>query len=832
MPDTIGTAYVQIEPSFDGVVSKIDKEMGGAGESGGNSFASGFGKVVGTAGKVVAGAVAAGTAAVSGFAKASVEAGMSFDSSMSQVAATMGTTVDEIGELREFAQEMGSTTAFSASQAADALNYMALAGYDAEKSMAMLPNVLNLAAAGGMELATASDMVTDASSALGLAMDETTDLVDQMAAASSKSNTSVAQLGEAILTVGGTAKGLAGGTVELSTALGLLADNGVKGAEGGTALRNIILSLSAPTDKAAAQLKELGINAFDAEGNMRPLKDVMGDFNSALGSLTEQEKTQALNNIFNKVDLKSVNALLATSTDRWNELSMAIFTSTNLASGVTEEGIKRLRDSFSRLYEEAGGDIDAFKSKAQELIDNEFDINDESAAAAMDAFIKSMQEGKTSADELYTALANSGGAASAMAETQLDNLAGDITLFKSALEGAQIAISDSVSPALREFVQFGADGLSQLTQAFNEEGLSGALEQLGTLLSDAIAMIAEKAPEMVDAGLGLLQALGEGLIENLDTITQSAIEIVMSLAQKLLAPESIQALVEAAVNLIVQLALGLAQALPELIPMAVEAIMTIVTTLLDNIDLLIDAAIELIMGLTEGLINAIPILIEKAPEIIYKLTVALIKNAPKIVMAGVELIMSLINGIVKSFGSIIKTGQDIVTKIKEGFWQKIQDAANWGKDLMKNFIDGILSKWNDLKKSCSDIAGSIKDFIGFSEPDKGPLSDFHTYAPDMMELFATGITDNIGLVTDAMNSVALGVMTPGVDFNTLQTVSGSVDVNSGSDGVIGKIESLLAEYLPNINNNNIYLDTGALVGATAGAYNVALGQIATRGSKR
>ena len=146
----------------------------------------------------------------------------------------MGVTVDEIGELRDFAQEMGSTTAFSATEAADALNYMALAGYDAETSMTMLPNVLNLAAAGGMELATASDMVTDSQTALGLSLEETSTLVDQMALASSKTNTSVSQLGEAILSIGGTAKNLSGGTTELNQVLGLLADNGIKGAEAGT----------------------------------------------------------------------------------------------------------------------------------------------------------------------------------------------------------------------------------------------------------------------------------------------------------------------------------------------------------------------------------------------------------------------------------------------------------------------------------------------------------------------------------------------------------------------------------------------------------------------
>ena len=137
----IGTAYVQIEPTAKGISGKIEKELNGAGESGGRAFSSGFGRVIGGTGALVAGAMAAGTAAVAGFGAASVQTGMDFDSSMSQVAATMGKTVDEISELRDFAQEMGRTTAFSATQSADALNYMALAGYSVDESMSMLPNV-------------------------------------------------------------------------------------------------------------------------------------------------------------------------------------------------------------------------------------------------------------------------------------------------------------------------------------------------------------------------------------------------------------------------------------------------------------------------------------------------------------------------------------------------------------------------------------------------------------------------------------------------------------------------------------------------------------------
>lgn len=367
--------------------------------------------------KGVVKAVAAITAALIAVGKQVVETGTEFDKSMSQVAATMGYTWEELAEegseaaltfdtLRDFAQDMGKSTAFSANEASQALNYMALAGYDADKSIAMLPKVLDLASAGNIELAKSSDMVTDAQSALGLSVEETEIMIDQMAKASARSNTSVEQLGDAILTIGATGKTVKGGTKELAQTLGLLADNGIKGAEGGTKLRNIILALQAPTEKATKKLGELGVSAFDSEGKFRSLQDIFADLNGALGDMSEKDAAIAKSTIFSKRDIAAVNALLGTSVDRWNEL---------------------------------GAEIE-----------------------------------------------NSAGAAHDMAETQLDNLAGDVTLFKSALEGAEITISDKLTPSLRNAVQFGTEAVTRLADGFGEAGLSGAVTAAHKLIEEKL----------------------------------------------------------------------------------------------------------------------------------------------------------------------------------------------------------------------------------------------------------------------------------------------------------------------------------------------------------
>ena len=317
---------------------------------------SNVGSVASKALGLTAKAVGSVSAGLSAGAIASVKFGSNFEAAMSGVAATMGMTSTEINNgsadyerLKQAAKDAGATTKFSASQAAEALNYMALAGYDVDESIATLPTVLNLAAAGGMDLATASDMVTDSMSALGDMAGTADSFVDKMAKTSQKSNTSVAQLGEAILTVGGTAKSMAGGVDEMNTVLGILADNGIKGAEGGTALRNMILSLSAPTDTASAKMEELGLSVFDAEGKMRPMNDIFNDLNDILSTMTEGEQTQVLNTIFNKVDLKSVNALLANSGERFDELSGYIADCDGAAANMADTMNNNLQGSVTIL---------------------------------------------------------------------------------------------------------------------------------------------------------------------------------------------------------------------------------------------------------------------------------------------------------------------------------------------------------------------------------------------------------------------------------------------------------------------------------------------------
>lgn len=351
--------------------------------------------------KAAVSAAAAAVGTLSGLGIAAIKVGSDFEESMSQVAATMGMSVSEIHNgseayetLATAAKNAGATTKFTATQAAEALNYLALAGYDAGTSAEVLPSVLNLAAAGGLDLAYASDLATDAMAALGIeaSADNLTQFGDQMARASSKANYSVAQLGEAILTVGGTAKNLAGGTVELNTALGVLANRGIKGAEGGTALRNMILSLSAPTDKAAATLKSLGVSAFDAKGNLNPLNETFKKLDAAMQSMSQEKKTNVLNDIFNKVDLKSAEAMLAGCGAEFDNLSASIANSSGAMQDMADVQMDNLKGQMTIL----GSGLEGLGIQVYEKFETPMKEAAETAITSVDEVARNLRSGKLS----------------------------------------------------------------------------------------------------------------------------------------------------------------------------------------------------------------------------------------------------------------------------------------------------------------------------------------------------------------------------------------------------------------------------------------------------
>jgi phage-related protein len=772
---------------------------------------------------------------------------------------------------------------------------MALAGYDTQTSMEMLPNVLNLAAAGNMDLARASDMVTDTQTAFGISLDRTSQMVDEMAKAASTGNTSVEQLGDAFLVVGGLAQEMNGGMVQLSDgttatydnvqeleiALTAMANAGIKGSEAGTHMRNMLLKLASPTEDGSAALDMLGVSIFDDTGKMRGLNEVFGELNTVLNN----DATPALTKFYEKfagMSPESIMKEFQKAPEDFDFFGLSV---------VDAEG--HLKD-FNSLMEESKTIFAEGLSQEGKLqvISDVFNTRDTAAAEAL------LQAVSGDWDSIAESILDADGAAEAMADTQLDNLAGDVTLFQSALEGAKIAVSDGLTPTLREFVQFGTDGLSRITDAFKKGGITGAMAEFGTVLSDGIAMVTDMLPDAINAGMELLGAVGQGILDNLPAIVDAAVQIVVELANGLVSAlpelargvvtliESLKAsfsenkealintgkelltfivnglannlpamvegitqmisgmaimlsdsailspLIEGAINIILALADGLLKSVPiliETIPVIIENLVNalidnaptlilsaisllgmIAQTIIENLPLIIAAGIQIITALTTGIIQMIPFIVTAILGLISELTRTLLASLPKFLENGVKIVGAIVEGIVKTLGAIIEAainlvnqfidgmargwgkiiqaGMDIINNVRDGIMDKIDEARDWGKDLIDNFIDGIEAKAQALWDTVSGIAQGVKDFLGFSEPEKGPLSNFHTYAPDMMDLFAKGIKDNknrgVDTVADAFDFQDL-ITTPSTE--TATTSNGSSNNQLAPNNVIMNI---------------------------------------------
>lgn len=328
-----------------------------------SEISGGFTVLKGTLANLLSGAIAGVTGQLSGLASSVMSTGMSFESSMSEVQALSGATAEEMQKLTDAAKEYGASTQYTASESAQALKYMALAGWDAEQSTAALPSVLNLAASAGMDLAQASDIVTDYVSAFGLEAADAAKLADELSYAQANSNTSVEQLSEAYKNCAANLHAN-GQSMETTTALlSMMANQGFKGAESGTALTAAMRDISnamelvdGTTRQYAVSIGDTAIAVTDAEGNFRQLTDIYADVEKATDGMSEAERNAALSSVFTADSIKAANYVLAAGSDAAKDfaadLEGAAGTSADAAATMQDNiqgAVTRLSSAFDGL---------------------------------------------------------------------------------------------------------------------------------------------------------------------------------------------------------------------------------------------------------------------------------------------------------------------------------------------------------------------------------------------------------------------------------------------------------------------------------------------------
>ena len=892
--NTIAQAYVQVMPSMEGITGALSGAFTKEVNSAAKGAEGGFSVIKMALGNLVAQGLTAAANGIKNLAAGVVSTGREFEASMSQVMATMGNLDNAAPEelekslagitqaaadlgieldstasvtdqaqtvLTAFARQMGSETAFSASEAAAALNYMALAGYDVSESVGMLPTVLDLAAAGNIDLASASDMVTDAQSALGLEMEDTAVMVDQMAKASSKSNTSVAQLGEAILKIGATARNVKGGTQELTTVLGVLADNGIKGAEGGTHLRNMLLSLQSAAEDGKVSMGDFSVEIYDADGNMRSMIDIIGEMQAGMGDMSQEARDALTSGIFNKTDLAAVNALLGTSQQRFTELGDAIANSAGAAGEMADTQLKNLEGELTimnsawqefqlTLYETVNGPLTSIvHSVTTELIPAITDLVNgvDGAGEAIGTAVGNIMD--TVIDTVTTLMPE----LLKMLVTLIEAVIMSIAEHAPAIVAAVVeTIPLIVSSILGMLPTLLSAVLQIITEIIN--GIAVMLPQIVQTIVDIIPVLVstlmEHLPELLDAATTLLMSIVEAIPIIIESLLIELPGIIETILNALF--DALPQLLEAAVSLLMMIVEAIPTIIDALIENLPKIIDTIITTLLDHLDDIINGAITLLMGIIAAIPTIITTLVQKIPELVTTIVNTLLDHLPELIVGAVQLLMGIIQAIPQIISALIQNIPQIITTIVNSLGQGLSQIVNVGYNLITGLWEGIQSAaswlWDKLAGWASGIIDGIMGFFGVHSPSRVFAGIGEMLSAGLGEGIDDGAHFAIDAVNDMSNSImdeiaktelnipdpsVVGAVSAGVTgLNTSAYNRPSYAETAGDiDGKISRLISILEEYLPGIADMDVYLDSGELVGGTAQRMNEELGRISVKAAR-
>ena len=310
--------------------------------------------------------------------------------------------------------------------------------------------------------------------------------------------------------------------------------------------------------------------------------------------------------------------------------------------------------------------------------------------------------------------------------------------YQDALDTMQRSMAGLKNNMMGNFLPGITSVMDGLTELFTGDGDSG-VAKITAGIDTIVEQMTANFPKILEVGMSIVQSLAQAIMDNLPALADAALQLVGTIATFVL--ENLPTLIEVGLNMLITLADGIIANLPVIIPAVVDVVLTIVEKLTDpdTIVKLIEAALQIIIALAEGIIKALPKLIEKAPVIITNLLEALVRAIPVLLEAAGSIIATLGDGIINGLTAVAQWGADIIQTIKDAIMEKIEDAKTWGKDLIQNFVDGIKGAINLVGDAVKAVAQKIKDFIGFSEPKEGPLSDFHLFAPDMCDLFVEGL---------------------------------------------------------------------------------------------
>lgn len=724
----------------------------------------GFGAMAAIGGK----AVTAVGSALKSVTTSAVSAGMSFENAMSSVAAISGATGTNFESLSKKAKEMGASTKYTATEAANAMEYMAMAGWKTADMLSGIDGIMNLAAASGSDLARTSDIVTDALTAFGKQAKDSGEFADVLAAASANANTNVDLMGETFKYVGSVAGAMGYSIQDISLATGLMANSSIKGSAAGTALRSTITRMAKPTEESSMAMSALGLSLTDTNGNMNSFGEVMKDMRKGMQGMTEDEKASYAAMLGGQEAMSGLLAIANASDEDFNKLSDAI----NNAAGSAEKmaGIKmdnlqgavdELKSGMEGLgitaFEQASESLKGFVENATSVVNN---LNQKlSDVKYIEKAIQWIQNlGSAFKDGgLEGGLKEIGGLLDGTGEKvkALGAVLGALGIVTKASDFFQgntwklVSMGiGGINGTLKEVPQWAKNAGKSIGKAFSNS-------KLGGILQSAVGKIKNPFKDILDAatldganGIQKIGALGGKVVQTVTSTVQtvgklifgvgskmfSGLTQIMGLAMKALMPAALIAVVLAGLGLLYQtfgsqidsilqlaqtrgpqfitnLVNGITSRLPELIQQGGHLVSELLDTITANLPALIAGGVTLVQSLVSGLISALPELIPSAVNMVTTLITGIASALPQLIMTGMQLLLALAQGITENLPSLIDAAIQSLSSFVQGILQNLPTILMTAAQIIGTLAQGIIGAIPQLLKALPQVLSAMIDTI-------------------------------------------------------------------------------------------------------------------------
>jgi len=751
------------------------------------------------------------TGVVTGLGTAAVKTAADFDSAMSRVAAVSGATGSDFDSLRDKAREMGAKTKFSATEAADAMNYMAMAGWKTEDMLSGIEGVMYLAAASGEDLATTSDIVTDALTAA-----DSGHFADVLAAASSNANTNVSMMGETFKYCAPVAGALGFSVEDTAEAIGLMGNAGIKASQAGTSLRSIMTNLTGDVKLSGAAIGDVTIATTNADGSMRSLSAILADCRVAFGGMTEAEKANNAEALVGKNAMSGFLALMNAAPEDIAKVSGAV--------NNCKDAAKNMADTMQDNLE---GQLTILKSQLQELAISFGDLlmpavrSIVSGLQGMVDVLNAMPDGVKRVIMIVALLAAALGpvlivigktlSAIGTIMTWAPKLAGAI----SAVKGAFAALSATM---MANPIAIVIAAIAALVAAFiylwntNEEFRQFWIRLWNEIKEVAVQVWTAVSQFLVSAWNGIrntavavwngIRDFFSGLWAGIKTLFTTVVTAISTFlvgawngirATVMAVWNAISAFLGSVWNGIKSVITNVVNGIRTFLQTAWNGIRTIITTVMNAIRTVISTVWNGIRTIISTVLNGIRGTVNSVWNGIRN-RISSVVNGIKNTVSGAfnamwSGIRSTISGIYNTIRDGLGNAVNYITGLASAGWR-------WGADIINGIVNGIRSCIGAVANAVTDVANTIRSHLHFSVPDEGPLTDFESWMPDFMSGLAEGIEKSRGMVKAAVNSVAADmVVSPQMavadgGVMTGAGVFGSADLTAG---IVSALKDVLGD---------------------------------------